>query len=69
MPNYFRSVQGGLAASDDFLDTASDGHESDAELAGERRARGDRDLAPFIGVMVAISFSLPFWWMLIWVLL
>jgi hypothetical protein len=66
---YNRSWQCRLAASDDFLDTATNGHESDAELASERRARDDKDLAPIIGVMVAVGLSLPFWWMLIWVLL
>ena len=69
MLNYSRSWQGRLAASDDFLDTATDGHESDAELASERRARDDKDLDPIIGVMVAVGLSVPFWWMLIWVLL
>jgi hypothetical protein len=53
----------------DFLDTATDGHESGVELASERRARDDKDLDPIIGVMVAVGLSLPFWWMLIWVLL
>jgi hypothetical protein len=63
-----RSFQG-LAASDDFLDTAADGYESDTELAGERRARDDRDLAASIGAMIAVVLSLPFWLALIWALL
>jgi hypothetical protein len=69
MRNYFRPVPGGLAVSDDLLDTSTDGHESDAELADDRRPRDDRDLGPIIGVIVAVGLSLPFWWMLIWVLL
>jgi hypothetical protein len=60
----------GLAASDDALwNAATDGHESDTELTGERRAKDDRDLAPLIGMMVALGLSLPFWWALISVLL
>ena len=69
MRNYFRPVQGGLAASDDLLDTFTDGHESNTELAEERRARDDRDLAPVIAMIVAVGLSLPFWWMVIWALL
>jgi len=61
MLNYSRSLQSGLAASADFL-----GHE---ELAAQRRARDDRDLSPFIGVLVAVSLSLPSWCLLIWALL
>ena len=64
MLNYNRSLQSALAAYDDFL-----GYESDAELAAERRARDDRDLSPFIGVLVTVGLSLPFWCLLIWVLL
>jgi hypothetical protein len=69
MRNYFRPVQGGLVASDELLDTSADGHESDGELVDDRRARDDRDLGPIISVIVALGLSLPFWWMLIWVLL
>ena len=69
MLNYNRALQGRFAASDDFPDTATDGHESDAELGSERRARDYKDLDPIIGVMVAVGLSVPFWWMLIWVLL
>jgi hypothetical protein len=69
MRNYFRPVQGGLVASDDLLDTFTDSQESDAELADDRRARDDRDFSPIIGAIVAVGLSLPFWWMLIWVLL
>ena len=58
-----RSLQD-LAASDDFLYTAADSLESDAEVAPERRARDDRDLAPLIGIMVALGLSLPLWWAL-----
>jgi hypothetical protein len=60
-----RSLQD-LAASNDFLDTATDGRE---ELPAERRASDDGDLAPIIGMIVAVSLSLPFWWALIVALL
>jgi hypothetical protein len=63
-----RSLQD-LAASDDFLDTAADSLESDTEVAPERRARDDRDLAPIISMIVALGLSLPFWWALIWAML
>jgi hypothetical protein len=63
-----RSLQD-LAASDDFLDTAADSLESDTEVAPERRARDDRDLAPIISMIVALGLSLPFWWALIWAVL
>jgi hypothetical protein len=63
-----RSLQD-LAASNDFLHTAADSLESDAEVAPERRASDDRDLAPIISMIVAVGLSLPFWWALILALL
>ena len=69
MLNFNRSLQGGFAASDDFLDTAADRQQSDSELAREFRTADDRDLAPIIGMILAVGLSLPFWWALILALL